>query len=224
MSFFDLSLDLATRVHSWGWRLSVTGSIMTFLGVLLLMWGTRVRDQDFEEQVAVIHSRAAISEERAAGLEKEAAQLRLDLQRERTFRKEEFSLPAAGRQITPEQRRCLSERLRDFKAPVTLRFEPDQGAGEYAAALRDALTKAGVSVVFGSAQKSGITGTRLAMATPAGSGEPLPAASEMVSVLQYCGVPLDPPIPWTQFPRVAGEAAPRSRPAEVLLFIGKSTS
>ena len=220
MSLFDISLDAATRVHSWGWRLSVIGSIMTFLGVLLLMWGTRVRDQDFEEQVAVIHSRAAISEERAAGLEKEAAELRLDLQRERTYHKEDFAQPASGREITPEQRKCLISRLRDFKTPVVLRFEPDQEAGEYAASLRDAFSKAGVNVSFGSAQRSGMTGTRLAMATSPGNSEPLPAAAEMVSILQYCGIPLDPPIPWQQFPRSAGEASGRSRPAEVLMFIG----
>jgi hypothetical protein len=221
MSFFDLSVDVATRFHTWGWRLSVTGSIMTFLGVLLLMWGTRVRDQDFEEQVAVIHSRAAISEERAAGLEKEASQLRLDLQRERTSRsKEEFAQPATGRQITQAQRQCLISRLRDFKTPVILRFEPDQEAGEYAASLRDALTKAGVTISFGSAQKSGMTGTKLAMVTPPGGGEPLPAATEMASIMQYCGISLSPPIPWQQFPRSAGEAAGKSRPAEVLLFVG----
>src|SRR5579862_8366686 len=162
MSLFDLSLDVANRFYSWGWRLSVLGAAITVLGILLLMWGTRVRDQDFEEQVAIIHSRAAISEERAANLEKDAAQLRLDLQRERNFRKEDIAAPAIIRQITPEQRSCLLGRLHGVKSSVVLRFEPNQEAGEYAAALRDVFNKAGVSVAFGSAVKSTITGTRMA--------------------------------------------------------------
>jgi hypothetical protein len=226
MSFFDISLDAANRFHSWGWRLAVAGSVLTFLGVLLLMWGTRVRDQDFEEQVAIIHSRAAVSEERAASLEKDAAQLRLDLQRERTFSKDDRPEPVV-REITAEQKTCLMGRLREFKSPLIMRFEPDQEAAEYAASLRDVFTKAGVAVNFGSAVRSGFTGTRLAMPDAPAGGQAPPATAGLLSILQYCGIRLDAPIPWQQFPHAAAEPsgrAPGARPEEVWMHVGTRPS
>ena len=220
MSFFDLSLETADKFYSWGWRLSVAGAVITVVGVLLLMWGTRVKDQDFEEQVAILHSRAATSEERAAGLEREAAGLRLSLKEAGSGHQENHSQNGT-RQVTVEQRTCLLGRLGEFKTPVTLRFEPDQEAAEYAASIRDIFAKAGVPVTFASALKSTFSGTRLGMTIPPGSGDTLPASVQMASILQSCGVPLEPPIPWQRFPRSAGTAAPPStRPDEVLLFIG----
>jgi hypothetical protein len=223
MSFFDLSLQTADKFYSWGWRLSVAGAVITAVGVLLLMWGTRVKDQDFEEQVAILHSRAATSEERAAGLEKEAAELRLNLKAGGSERQENH-FQTGTRQISVDQRSCLLGRLGEFKTPVTLRFEPDQEAAEYAASIRDIFAKAGVPVTFASALKSTIIGTRLGMTIPPGSGDTLPASVQMASILQHCGVALEPPIPWQKFPRSAGEvhaaATLTTRPDEVLLFIG----
>ncbi|MGD0433258.1 MAG: hypothetical protein ABSA58_19425 [Acetobacteraceae bacterium] len=220
MSFFDLSLDTANKFYSWGWRLSIVGAGITALGVLVLMWGTRIKDQDFEEQVAILHSRAATSEERAAGLEKEAAELRLGLAGSKSDRTEDRS-PPGTRQITPEQRGCLLGRLGEFKSPVILRFEPDQESGEYAAALRDVFGKAGVPVTFGSALKSTFTGMRLAMAEAPGSNDQPQGAVQMSSILHYCGIPTEPPIPWQQFPRSAGASSvPATRPEEVLIFVG----
>jgi hypothetical protein len=222
MSLFDLSLDAANRYYAWGWRLSMFGALVTFLGVLMLTWGMRVRDQDFEEQVAVLHSRAATSEERAAVLEKDAAQLRLDL--------EGIKLPGvraeqrddrrqyATRHVTDEQRTCLLGRLRDFKSSVTVRFEPDQEAGEYAASLREAFSKAGVTVSFAGAARSGMSGVHIASA----EGEALPAASELTSIMQYCGIALDSPIESQQFPHAPGDArsAPNGHPEDVQIFVG----
>jgi hypothetical protein len=223
MGFFDLSLETADKFYSWGWRLSIAGAGITALGVLLLMWGTRIKDQDFEEQVAILHSRAATSEERAAGLEKEAAELRLSPRGAGSDHQENHS-QVGTRLVTAEQRSCLLGRLGEFKTPVTLRFEPDQEAAEYAASIRDVFAKAGVPVTFASALKSTFTGTRLAMTIPPGSGDTLPAAVQMATILQRCGVFLEPPIPWQRFPRSAGEvhaaASPSTRPDEVLLFIG----
>jgi hypothetical protein len=222
MSLFDLSLDAANKFYAWGWKLSMFGAIVTAIGVLLLTWGMRVRDQDFEEQVAVLHSRAATSEERAAALEKDAAQLRLDLQginlAGMRVEQRQDRPQTATRHITDEQRNCLLGRLRDFKSPVTMRFEPDQEAAEYAASLRETFSKAGVQVSFAGTARSGVSGVRLATADV----EPVHAASELSSILQYCGIALDNPIQSQQFPHAPGEArpAPNGHPEEVLMFVG----
>ena len=52
MSFFDVSLDTANRFYAWGWRGSIAGAVITAVAVVFLMWGTHVRDRDFEAQLA----------------------------------------------------------------------------------------------------------------------------------------------------------------------------
>jgi hypothetical protein len=86
--FFDVSLDRANDLYTWGWRLSVGGALITMVGVASLWWGTRVRDHDFENQMTSLNSEAASARERAgnlevraAGLENEAAQARLEQER-----------------------------------------------------------------------------------------------------------------------------------------------
>jgi hypothetical protein len=215
MILLDLSLDAANRFYAWGWRMSLIGAAITGVGLLFMTWGNRVRDQDFEEQVAVLHTRAATSEERAAGLEKEAAQLRLDLAGiklapVRQTASEDHSATVA-RHVTPEQRSCILGRLKQFKSPVAMRFEPDQEAAEYAASLREVFAKAGVPVSFSGAPRTGLSGVRL---TEPG-GEVPAGAAEITSILQYCGVPLDQPMPGQQ-----ARAIPNTKPEEVLIFIG----
>jgi hypothetical protein len=89
MGMLDISLERATELYVWGWRLSIIGAVITALGVALLMWGTRVRDHDFEfrmtqanKDAAQANRDAATANERAAGLEKDAARLRLQLDQE----------------------------------------------------------------------------------------------------------------------------------------------
>lgn len=81
MAFFDISLDTANELYSWGWRVSLGGAVVTAIGVSLLMWGTRVRDSDFEENIAKLHERAATSEERGHVLEKENLEMRAAMSR-----------------------------------------------------------------------------------------------------------------------------------------------
>ena len=71
MSWIDVSLETANRLYVWGWRGSIGGALITAIAVVLLMWGTRVRDKDFESKMGQAH-------ERAAQLEKDAAQARLE--------------------------------------------------------------------------------------------------------------------------------------------------
>jgi len=40
LSLFDISLKTANKFYSWGWKASLVGATITFIGVGLLMWGT----------------------------------------------------------------------------------------------------------------------------------------------------------------------------------------
>ncbi len=148
MSFFDLSLDWANRIYAWGWRSSVVGAVITALGVGLLMWGTRVRDRDFEEQVAVLHEKSAAAEERskildlavAAANERAAhaglrtAELTLALEQEQTKR--------ASRKLTDEQKNLLIKALTGRVEPLSIiardEDEPRQYADQFINSLREA--------------------------------------------------------------------------------------
>jgi hypothetical protein len=74
LSLLDISLPTANKFYPFGWAASFIGAAITLVGVIFLMWGTRVRDRDFEENIAVLHERASTSEERAAELEKQTAE------------------------------------------------------------------------------------------------------------------------------------------------------
>jgi hypothetical protein len=52
MSFFDVSLETANKFYVWGWRGSLAGAVVTAVAVVFLMWGTHIRDRDFEAQLA----------------------------------------------------------------------------------------------------------------------------------------------------------------------------
>jgi hypothetical protein len=89
VNLLDISLHRANQFYTWGWRLSAFGAAITVIGVVLLWWGTRVRDHEFETQMTSLNveagqarERAGKLEERAAGLERDAARLRLELDRE----------------------------------------------------------------------------------------------------------------------------------------------
>jgi hypothetical protein len=59
MSLFDISLETANSLYEWGWRGSIFGAVITTLAVMSLMWGTRIRDRDFEASMAHLNSDAA---------------------------------------------------------------------------------------------------------------------------------------------------------------------
>lgn len=54
----DISLDTANRFYTFGWAASLSGAAVTFAGVVFLMWGTRVRDIDFEHSMGTLNSEA----------------------------------------------------------------------------------------------------------------------------------------------------------------------
>ena len=117
MSFFDVSLETANEFYAWGWRASVLGALVTAFGVGLLMWGTRVRDHDFESNVARLNSEAGAARERAGKLEEQAARLRLELDREIQKR--------APRHLTDEQKAILPAELRGKMKEINLVVQKD---------------------------------------------------------------------------------------------------
>jgi hypothetical protein len=114
----DISLSTANNFYTWGWIASISGAAITFAGVLFLMWGTRVRDHDFEHNIATLNSEAGAAreragklEERAAGLEKETA-----LAKERTAGLEQettrLKIAAAWRRLLPAQAEAITSALK----------------------------------------------------------------------------------------------------------------
>jgi ABC-type multidrug transport system fused ATPase/permease subunit len=102
-NLFAISLERATELYTWGWRLSLIGALITLVGIASLWIGTRVRDKDFEQNIANLHQSAAKSEERSKELEQSNLTLQRDIERERTERvrlDEKFS----ARRFNAEQR------------------------------------------------------------------------------------------------------------------------
>jgi hypothetical protein len=145
LSYIQISLETANKFYSWGWRLSLIGAAVTLIGVCLLMWGTRVRDHDFEAKVASATVSAATANERAAALTKEAADVQVVLERERIERLK-LEAAIAPRRLTQQQRDAFVAALANDKRSlvVTVTKLGDQEAALYADALISALTTAGV--------------------------------------------------------------------------------
>ncbi len=109
-SFLDISLVTANKFYTYGWIASCSGALITLIGVILLMWGTRVRDTHFELNIASLHDRAASSEERSKELEKGNLLLQHEVEREKTERLklEERVKP---RSLSDAQEKIISEML-----------------------------------------------------------------------------------------------------------------
>jgi hypothetical protein len=78
-SLIDISLATANKFYTFGWAASFSGAAITLVGVAFLMWGTRVRDQDFEHNVASLHERAAEANRQAADANRQAKEAELAL-------------------------------------------------------------------------------------------------------------------------------------------------
>jgi hypothetical protein len=147
--FFDISLAAANRLYSWGWGLSVSGAAVTMIGIGMLWIGTRVRDHDFDENIARLHDSAALSEKRSKELEQSNLELATVLERERTARAR-IEAGLASRHVRPEQRSALIDFLRGVKLTVVLSRYGDPETTAYAAEITWALKDAGLTVEEGS--------------------------------------------------------------------------
>jgi hypothetical protein len=161
VELFDISLARANQFYTWGWRASVIGAVITMCGVGLLWFGTRVRDRDFDENIARLHDRAASSEERAGALEKETArltsgnlELATNLERERAARTR-IEAGLASRHVTAEQKTALINALKGVKLEVVISRYDIPETTAYANEIAAALVEAGQSIIEGSVIISG---------------------------------------------------------------------
>src|SRR4051812_47641078 len=104
-ALLDISLATANRLYTWGWGLSVSGAVVTMIGVGMLWLGTRVRDRDFDENIAALH-------ENAAKFEKEAAVARLET--------EKLKAVVAWRTLSAEQNDAMEKVLAQKPGTVKL--------------------------------------------------------------------------------------------------------
>ncbi len=113
MGLFDVSLEIANGFYVWGWRASIAGAAITLFGVCFLMWGTSVRDRDFESHIADLHDRAATSEQQTKELEKGNINLQTNLERERIERLK-LEATIAPRTMKPEHITAVTAAFRHF--------------------------------------------------------------------------------------------------------------
>ena len=78
LSFLNISLETANKFYSWGWKASCIGAAITLIGIIFLMWGTRVRDRDFQSQMTKLESETANSQETVAELTVQAEALKVE--------------------------------------------------------------------------------------------------------------------------------------------------
>jgi hypothetical protein len=74
--FFEITLETANKFYEWGWRASIAGAVIIAVGVILLMYGTRVRDRDTESQLSSAKLLTAQTSEKAAALQVRAEELK----------------------------------------------------------------------------------------------------------------------------------------------------
>jgi hypothetical protein len=135
MAFLNISVETANKFYAWGWRASILGAVITAIAVIFLMWGTRVRDRASEGALAGLNSSAARAHERAAALEKEAADANL--------RTAEIMKATAWRQLLPEQQQKILEVLSKKPGKVVLAWiANDPESLGLAVQLSDLLAKA----------------------------------------------------------------------------------
>jgi hypothetical protein len=135
----DISLERANQFYTWGWTFSLLGALITFAAVLFLMWGTRVRDHDFENQMGNLNSEAGNARERAGILEKRAAELEGETL--------QLKSRLAWRRISKEQHDRIVAELSNIKAEIAVTYP--MGDAEAAVAASDiikSLKDSGISI------------------------------------------------------------------------------
>jgi hypothetical protein len=139
--WWDVSLDTANEFYTWGWRASMFGALITCFGVAFLYWGTRIRDHDFESNIAQLHDRASAADERSKILEAGNLTLQRDVEREKLERikmEERFG----ARHFTSEQKTTVISAFKGHQMTVDIRCiaegEACLAANNFARDLREA--------------------------------------------------------------------------------------
>src|ERR1700730_9015364 len=133
-----LSIEQTNVVYFGAWVLTILGAGLTLLGTLALFWSGGQRDRYSEGKVASLNTRTAIAERETAGLQKDAAQLRLDLERERARK--------APRALTKTQWDAF-QHLKEKMTAVNVAWEANLECASFGAQLVAALQDAGLKVL-----------------------------------------------------------------------------
>lgn len=112
-AFFDISLERANQLYTWGWVASIVGAVVTAFGLGSLYVGTRVRDRAFGEKIAHLNLEAANARHETERLKKELG----------------------WRELSPEQRTIIRAAL--AKSPIQLTIGWTAGDPESAMFARD---------------------------------------------------------------------------------------
>jgi hypothetical protein len=145
---FDLSESSANTIYHVASVLIVAGALIGLLGAFGATWAGGARDRfadrrlsDNTTSTAKANETAAIANERAASLEKEAAAARLEL--------EQIKERQRPRSITPEQREAFIQLLSPIeKGKVTFKVNAgDNEALDFAVAIQEMVKSAGCEVI-----------------------------------------------------------------------------
>ncbi len=147
LSFFDISLPTANKLYAWGWKASLFGASITLIGVILLMWSTRVRDHDFESQIGQLNVSASKANERTAILEKSNLELQTILERERIARLK-LEAQIAPRSLASSQHDALVKALTAVSQPfiISITLIGDREAEMYGKQVVSSLQEANAQV------------------------------------------------------------------------------
>jgi hypothetical protein len=113
VSIWDVSLDTANLVYVVSWIGLIIGAILTAVATLAAFWSSAVRDKHSDTQIQTARTEAAKANERAATLENEAAQARLE--------QEKLKAQLAWRVLPPAAVTAIEQRL--SQAPSAINVE-----------------------------------------------------------------------------------------------------
>jgi hypothetical protein len=132
------------RTYDVAGLLLVIGALVVFAATAVVWYSGRVRDRESTERIAAARRDAATANQMTAVLEKEAALLRLDLEKERA--------KTGPRLLTKEQWDILQQ-VKGKVAAVNITYVHDSiECGSFAAQIQTALMAAGVKVIQTPAQ------------------------------------------------------------------------
>lgn len=135
-------MEWANRLYTWGGRLTLVGTFVALAAAALSLIGGRVRDRAADKAFADLNVEAANTRARAAALENEAAQARLEL--------EQLKARAAPRALTPREQAILVVSIRALGgAEIEMSSANDAESQEYAAQFEAVFQHAGTKVHLG---------------------------------------------------------------------------
>jgi hypothetical protein len=213
---------------TWRRGLTIAADSLIAIGVWgELRFAKRARSAD-DSRVAEAEKALAEASIRAAEAHARAAQLMLDLEKEKTARLTDRAQLVA-RHITAEQRSCLISKLTNFKTKIEMRASLDEETWLYARSLNTLFREAKVPTSNLNSIR-GLVDTRVGIiiysyGSP-GEKQPPKESWELKQILEDCGIAVR-THHWKAYPNASGETDPWDVPGKhvppdaVLMVIGK---